>query len=158
MSPNPPRPRPFTSEVPFEFCPITESLECFGRKWALLVLRDVAFLKAPTFGQILHRNPGLTPRALSLQLRNLLHEGAIVRVPDPVDHRRVRYRLTPRGKDAVPILGALLQYGLRYHADRVFVDRKPRALGTVYPDQQDFLLGPLLAYARAAGKSAVRSP
>lgn len=56
-----PSPHPLTSQVPFEICPIPESLECFGRKWALLVLRDVAFLGDPTFGQILRRNPGPTP-------------------------------------------------------------------------------------------------
>lgn len=153
MQPRSHPPNKVVSQVPFEYCPITESLGCFGRKWALLVLRDVAFLGDPTFGHILRRNPGLTPRALSLQLRNLLHEGAIVRVADPDDHRRVRYLLTSRGKDAVPILGALLQYGLRYHADRVFMDRKPRTLGKIYPNQQNLLLGPLLAYARDADRS-----
>lgn len=144
---------PLTPQVDFEYCPVTESLTCFGRKWAILVLRDVAFLGDPTFGRILRRNPGLTPRALSIQLRNLVGEGAIVRVADPDDRRRIHYQLTPRGKDAVPILAALLQYGMRYHADRVFLDRRPRSLERIYPSEQAFLLGRLGTYARHSAES-----
>ncbi|MGI0140035.1 MAG: winged helix-turn-helix transcriptional regulator [Thermoplasmata archaeon] len=149
---------PLTSIVPFEVCPIAATLKSFGRKWALPVLRDVAFLREPTFGQILRRSPGLTPRALSLQLRNLRHEGAIVRVADPLDRRRVRYRLTRRGRDAVPILTALVEYGIRYHADRVFEDRLPRRLASIYPGEQPFLLGALDQYARSPAPTSKGSP
>jgi DNA-binding HxlR family transcriptional regulator len=136
------------ARVPLESCPITQSLVCYGRKWALLILRDVAFLGNPSFGDFLRRNEGLTPRALSIQLRNLTREGAIVRVTDPDDGRRVRYELTPRGRDAVPILGALLAYGLRYHSEQVFRDGKARTMERVYPGEQSLLLGRLLRYAR----------
>jgi DNA-binding HxlR family transcriptional regulator len=136
--------------VPFEYCPISESLDCFGKKWALQILRDVAFLGNPTFGQILRRNDGLTPRALSIQLRSLIREGAVRRVSDPADRRRVRYTLSRQGKDAVPILAALLQYGMRYHAHRVFVDGRRRGIETVYPGHQNFLLGRLASYASVA--------
>jgi DNA-binding HxlR family transcriptional regulator len=136
--------------VPLESCPITQTLDCYGRKWALLVLRDAAFLGNPCFGDFLRRNEGLTPRALSLQLRSLLREGAIVRVTDPRDRRKVRYELTPRGRDAVPILGALLAYGLRYRSERVFADGKARSMERVYPGEQPLFLGRLLRYAAKA--------
>jgi DNA-binding HxlR family transcriptional regulator len=138
------------ASVPLESCPITQSLGCYGRKWALLVLRDVAFLANPSFGDFLRRNEGLTPRALSIQLRNLIREGAIVRVVDPIDRRRVLYKLTPRGRDAVPILAALLAYGMRHHADRVFPDGNPRSMEQVYPGEQPLFLGRLIRYARKA--------
>jgi DNA-binding HxlR family transcriptional regulator len=139
------------SAVPLEACPITQTLDCFGRKWALLVLRDVAFLGNPSFGDFLRRNEGLTPRALSIQLRSLVHEGAIFRVLDPSDRRRVRYELTPRGRDAVPILGALLAYGLRYRSEQVFADGRSRSMERVYPGEQPLFLGRLLRYAEKAG-------
>lgn len=137
-----------TPSVPFEACPITESLGCYGRKWALLVLRDVAFLGNPTFGDFLRRNEGLTPRALSIQLRSLAKEGAILRVGDPKDRRRIHYELTARGRDAVPILGALLSYGMRYRSTRVFLDGQARTMQRVYPGEQPFFLGRLMSYAR----------
>ena len=87
-------------------CPIRLSLGSLGRKWALLILRDIAFLHDLTFSEILHRNTGLTPRALSLRLRDLQEEGVIERVVDRDDNRKIHYRLTKQGRDVVPILTA----------------------------------------------------
>jgi len=83
-----------------------------GRKWTLLILRDMAFLKLTKFGQILRNNPGLTPRVLSRRLRQMQQEGLVERV---VANDKVAYRLTSRGEDAVFILLAFLRYGIRHH-------------------------------------------
>ena len=92
--------------------PIRESVKRLGRKWTLLVLRDMAFLKLTRFGQILRNNPGLTPRVLSRRLRQMQHEGLVDR---RAEGDRVTYRLTARGEDAVFILLAFLRYGIRHH-------------------------------------------
>src|SRR5713101_1569152 len=59
---------PIIPRVPFEVCPIRSSLGVLGKKWTLLVMRDVAFYRLVKFSQILKNNPGLTPRVLSLRL------------------------------------------------------------------------------------------
>jgi DNA-binding HxlR family transcriptional regulator len=151
---------PIRSRVPFESCPIRTSLDfgCLGRKWALIVLRDVAFSRDITFSQILRKNSGLTPRALSIRLRDLQKEGVIERVADAVDNRKVHYRLTRQGEDVVPILTALIQYGVRYHSDKVFKDKLPRELESLYPGNQEFMLGRLERFAMRApgrGRAAV---
>jgi len=92
--------------------PIRESVKWLGRKWTLLILRDMAFLKLTKFGQILRNNPGLTPRVLSRRLRQMQQEGLVERV---VASDKVAYRLTSRGEDAVFILLAFLRYGIRHH-------------------------------------------
>ena len=92
--------------------PIRESVKWLGRKWTLLILRDMAFLKLTKFGQILRNNPGLTPRVLSRRLRQMQQEGLVERV---VANDKVAYRLTSRGEDAVFILLAFLRYGIRHH-------------------------------------------
>jgi DNA-binding HxlR family transcriptional regulator len=145
---------PIRSEVPFKSCPIRTSLDlgCLGRKWALIVLRDVAFSRDVTFSQILRRNSGLTPRALSMRVRDLQREGVIERVADAVDNRKVHYRLTRKGEDVVPILTALIQYGIRYHSDKVFEDRQPRELESLYPGKEGFLLGRLERFAKKADR------
>ncbi len=143
---------PVLPEVPFETCPIRASLGVLGKKWACLVLRDVAFLGEMTFTRILRNNPGMTPRILSIRLRDLRREGLIERVVDPHNQRDVRYRLTSKGQDAVPILTAFIQYGIQHHADRVFEDGRPREIGKVFPDKQQRLLGSLALYA-AEGKA-----
>jgi len=92
--------------------PIRESVKWLGRKWTLLILRDMAFLKLTRFGQILRNNPGLTPRVLARRLRQMQQEGLVERV---VTNEKVAYRLTSRGEDAVFILLAFLRYGIRHH-------------------------------------------
>ena len=139
---------PIHSKIPFESCPLQASLGCLGRKWALVVLRDIAFLRDATFGQILGRHPDLTPRALSMRLRDLGREGIIERLTDPADGRRVHYRLTRRGADAVPIVTAFIQYGIHHHANEVFADHVPRDLSQTFPKNRKFMLGELREYAR----------
>ena len=92
--------------------PIRESVKRLGRKWTLLILRDMAFLKLNRFGQILRNNPGLTPRVLSRRLRQMQQEGLLERLST---NDRIAYRLTSRGEDAVFILLAFLRYGTRHH-------------------------------------------
>jgi DNA-binding HxlR family transcriptional regulator len=138
---------PIVPEVPFDACPIRASLGVLGRKWSCLVLRDVAFFGEMTFSRILRNNPGLTPRVLSMRLRDLRDEGLIDRLVDPERPRGIRYRLSEQGKDAIPILTALIQYGIRHHADTVFRDRQPREIAEVFPGAQQRMLGRLAEYA-----------
>jgi DNA-binding HxlR family transcriptional regulator len=130
-------------------CPIEASLGTVGRRWGIVILRDIAFFPGVSFSQILKRNRGLVPRTLSLRLKQLAGDGLIERLPSATT-RRVRYELTDKGRDALPILTALIQFGIRYHADRVFEDGRPRSLEEVYPVGREILLGRLAAYARTA--------
>lgn len=137
-------------------CPISASLGVLGRKWALAVLRDVAFYKSVRFSDILRNNPGLTPRMLSFRLRELRKENFIRRVPHNPDENGVTYELTEKGTDVIPILTAFLSFGMKHHADTVFEDGKPRTLGQVLPGAQCELLGPLARYA-AEGDGLART-
>jgi DNA-binding HxlR family transcriptional regulator len=91
--------------------PMRLSVQRLGRKWTLLILRDLAFLKLSRFSQLQKNNPGLTPRVLARRLREMEDEGLIRR---SAGGRTVTYSLTPRGEDAVYILLAFLRYGLRH--------------------------------------------
>ena len=95
--------------------PIRDSLKVLGRKWTLLILRDIAFLKLKRFGQIRRNNPGLTPRVLSRRLNQMTGEGLLTR-EEKGD--AVYYCLTDRGEDAIYLLLALLRYGMRHHTGR----------------------------------------
>jgi len=104
--------RPIVPLLAYQGDPIRESVKVLGRKWTLLVLRDMAFLKLDRFGKLLRNNPGLTPRVLSRRLRQMQEEGLVER---HADGDEVTYRLTPRGEDAVFILLAFLRYGIKHH-------------------------------------------
>jgi DNA-binding HxlR family transcriptional regulator len=146
--------------VPFQNCPIATSLGSLGRKWTLTVLRDIAFRPDASFNVILRENPGLLPRTLSLRLLELTRDGLILRTPAGAGSRRVYYRLTTRGKDLWPVLSALVDYGSRYHADRVFEDGRARGIEETFPDSAALMMGRLVDYARTApaGPAESRTP
>ena len=113
--------RPFArSEIQVLSGPIQASLGILGRKWALTLLRDIAFYESVRFGDMMRRNSGLTPRILSMRLSDLSGAGFIHRCAP--GGRNATYRLTGKGKDTIPILAALTSFGIRHHADVVFPD------------------------------------
>ena len=142
--------RPILPRIPFKNCPIRASLGSLGHKWTFLVLRDIAFLGILTFGQIMRNNAGLTPRVLSMRLRDLRREGVIERVVNPEDERDIQYCLTEKGTDIIPILTAFIQYGARHHAEVVFEDEEPRGMESIFPGRQNVMLGRLVRYAQDA--------
>jgi DNA-binding HxlR family transcriptional regulator len=145
---------PSPPAVPFQACPIETTLGSLGRKWAITILREVAFVPNATFGVIRKGNPGLRQRTLSNRLRQLCAEGLIRRVVPPGDPRHPYYVLTTKGLDIWPILTSLFQFGTRHHADEVFADGRPRSLPDVYPNDAALLLGPVAEYARGADPAA----
>lgn len=128
-------------------CPIRATLGVLGRKWALVILRDIAYHPDPTFGYILGRSRGLTPRVLTNRLRELREEELIERISDSHDERKVHYRLTSKGKDVVPILIALSAFGMRHLLPRVDRDGNPRSLERTFPGLAPFLLRDLYRFA-----------
>lgn len=145
--PRPAEPRPrIAPKVSTIACPIQASLGVLGRKWAFVVLRDVAFFDGVRFSDILRLEPEMTPRVLSARLKDLTREGFVSR-RDADGGREVGYDLTRKGRDTVPILAALMDFAFRHHAADVFSDGRPRTLRQVMPGAQAQLLCGLLDYA-----------
>jgi DNA-binding HxlR family transcriptional regulator len=128
-------------------CPIRATMGVLGRKWALIILRDIAFRPNPTFGFLLQRSKGLTPRVLTNRLRELRQEELIEKVADAHDERKVHYRLTTKGKDVVPILMALSAFGLRHLVPPVGSGSPRRTLEQTFPGLAPGLLRDLYRFA-----------
>ena len=140
--------------VAMEGCPIVASLGVLGKKWALVLLRDAAFFGRTRFSDYLKANEALTPRVLSRRLKELVSDGLFDRVEGA--QGEVSYRLTEKGRDAIPILSAFFQYGAKHHPKGVFVDGRSHGLGEVFPGQQEFILGDLAGYARERRRPSAR--
>ena len=123
-------------KLSYQADPIRESLKILGRKWTLLILRDVAFLKLRRFGEVRRNNPGLTARVLSRRLSQMRDEGLLKRREDG---KAVYYDLTGTGEDAVYVLLALLRYGLRHHMNPKVIDEigAMRRLGYESPFEKE---------------------
>lgn len=123
-------------QVKFVQCPIRTSLGVLGKKWTMLILRDIGFLKIVRFNRILDSIPGLTPRVLSMRLRELEDEGYIECVGGKRQPLMVVWRLTEKGRDTMPILMQLTAFGSKWHADVVFKDKRPRDLHEIFPQTE----------------------
>jgi DNA-binding HxlR family transcriptional regulator len=123
-------------QVKFAQCPIRTSLGVLGKKWTMLILRDIGFLKIVRFNRILESIPGLTPRVLSMRLRELEDEGFIECIGFKRRPVMVVWRLTEKGRDTMPILIQLTAFGSKWHSDIVFQDKRPRTLSEIFPQPE----------------------
>jgi DNA-binding HxlR family transcriptional regulator len=113
--------------VKFAQCPIKTTLGILGKKWTMLVMRDIGILGVDRFNRLLESIPGLTPRVLSMRLKELEKEGFIQRIKEGKKSSMVvRWILTEKGRDALPILLQFTAFGSKWHADVVFEDKIPR--------------------------------
>jgi DNA-binding HxlR family transcriptional regulator len=119
--------------VPFKNCPIGTSLGVLGKKWTMLVMRDIGFLKIGRFNEILRTLPGLTPRVLSMRLRELEKNGFIRQIEIQRKPRLVRWVLTDKGRDTLPILISFIAFGSRWYPQLVFEDGQPRTPKDLFP-------------------------
>ena len=125
-------------QVKFVNCPIRTSLGILGKKWTILIIRDIGVRKINRFNRILESIPGLTPRVLSMRLKELEKEGLIVCIekkksPPPMI---VLWRLTEKGKDTLPILMQMVAFSSKWYAGVIFEDKRPRKLSEIFPQPE----------------------
>ncbi len=123
-------------QVKFVKCPIRTSLGVLGKKWTILIIRDIGFRKIERFNRLLESIPGLTPRVLSMRLKELEKEGLIECLKENKTPMMVLWRLTEKGKDTLPILLMLTAFSSKWYADFVFEDKKPRNLNEIFSEQK----------------------
>ena len=102
-------------ELPGRRCSIAGALDVVGDKWALLVVREIA-LGSKRFSDIL-AGTGAPRERLSARLSALVDAGVLERRPYSDAPPRSSYHLTAAGRDLLPVLQALLQWGDRWVAD-----------------------------------------
>jgi DNA-binding HxlR family transcriptional regulator len=97
-----------------DHCPIDEALQIVGTRSAMLILREAAY-GTRRFDEFARR-VGITEAVTAARLRQLTHEGLLRREPyrEPGQRTRYEYHLTEKGRDLLPALLALLQWGARY--------------------------------------------
>jgi DNA-binding HxlR family transcriptional regulator len=88
-------------------CPINLSLEVFGDKWSLLVLRDMMFGGKRHFRELLRSEEGISSNILADRLRKLMDEGMITRANDPSHKQKVIYSLTEKAIALAPVFAQL---------------------------------------------------
>lgn len=95
-------------------CPVNISLEVFGDRWSLLIVRDLMVRGFRAFQDFLDSGEGIATNILTDRLRRLQGAGIVEAERDPKDGRRVNYRLTKKGIDLAPVMLELLIWGAQH--------------------------------------------
>lgn len=93
-------------------CSLPKALEAVGERWSFLILRG-AFNGLAHFEEF-QCALGIARNILSNRLSRLVAHGILAREPDRADRRKIAYRLTDKGRDLLPVLIALRQWGERW--------------------------------------------
>jgi DNA-binding HxlR family transcriptional regulator len=95
-------------------CPVSLSLERFGDRWSLLIIRDLMVRGYRTFGEFQRAGEGIATNILAARLKNLEANGILNSENNPQDRRMAHYRLTEKGIDLAPALLEMLIWGARH--------------------------------------------
>ena len=90
---------------------LSAGVKTFAGKWKLPILWYLR-QRPRRFGELGSLLPGVTPKVLAYQLRQLVKAGLINRVQS-IAPRKVQYALTELGTDAAPLLTLLYEWGNR---------------------------------------------
>ncbi|WP_310397162.1 helix-turn-helix domain-containing protein [Hymenobacter sp.] len=105
------------------------TLELFGDKWSLLIIRDIMFNGKRHFRELLQSEEKIASNILTDRLGKLELEGIITKGPDPDHKQKHIYRLTPAGIDLLPLLTEIGAWSIKHR--RVPVELYPHALQLV---------------------------
>lgn len=92
-------------------CPISSSLDIFGDKWSLLILRDLMLYKTRTYGDFIKSEEKIATNILANRLQILEESGIIVKLPYPDNKVKGLYQFTEKGVDLVPTLVEIALWG-----------------------------------------------
>ncbi|MGH9586047.1 MAG: winged helix-turn-helix transcriptional regulator [Acidobacteriaceae bacterium] len=90
------------------------SLERFGDRWSLLLIRDMMVRGYRTFKEFQESGEGIASNILADRLDRLRASGIVESEPDERDGRRVIYRLTEKGIDLAPVVLDLLLWASKW--------------------------------------------
>ncbi len=94
-------------------CPVSSALELLGDKWTLLLVRDLLLGKG-TYSEFQQSPEGIPTNILADRLKRLQAADIIDRQPYQEKPLRYRYRLTDKGRDLLPVINALIDWGERH--------------------------------------------
>lgn len=97
-------------------CPVCRTADIVCAKWTLLIVRDLAEGRS-RFCELERSLTGISPRTLSLRLRELEHEGVVERQTFPEVPPRVEYALTEKGRALLPLIEDMRSFGEQWLDD-----------------------------------------
>jgi len=92
-------------------CPISSTLDVFGDKWSLLIIRDMLISHKKTFKEISDSDERIAPSILSARLKLLESIHLIFKTKTAENKKENIYLLTDKGVELTPIIIELTLWG-----------------------------------------------
>ena len=119
--------------VKMKSCPIENTFKIIGKKFTVLILRNMINGKQNRFNQFLNSIEEGNPKTLTIRLREMEKLGLINRKvyyhETPV---RIEYAPTEKALALRPILDMMAAYSMKYCSKEIFKDAKPRDFKEIY--------------------------
>lgn len=97
-------------------CGVCATAEILCSKWTAIIVRDLAACES-RFCELERSLAGISPRTLSLRLKELEDNGIVERQTFAEVPPRVEYALTKKGEALIPIVEAMRSYGEEWLAE-----------------------------------------
>ena len=96
-------------------CPVETTLLMISDKWKALILRDL-LNGTMRFGELRRSVGNVSQKVLTSNLRQMERDGLVHRKVYAEVPPRVEYSLTETGKSLRPVINAMRDWGVSYHA------------------------------------------
>lgn len=96
-------------------CPISCSLDIFGDKWSLLIIRDIMLRGKVSYSEFLESEEKIASNILVNRLKVLEEEEILSKKVSPANKSKFIYSLTPKGIDLLPIVIEIMDWGAKYN-------------------------------------------
>jgi DNA-binding HxlR family transcriptional regulator len=101
-------------------CPIDTTFKLLGKRFTILILRDMISLNLSRFNQFLHSIDGINPKTLSIRLKEMEKNNLIYRIVKDGHPIEVEYFLTEKGKAVQPILDQMASFSIKYCSQNIY--------------------------------------
>jgi len=95
-------------------CPISCSLDIWGDRWSLLIVRDLMLAKQCTYGDFLKSDEKIATNILASRLQTLEENSMITKSEHPDSKAKVLYKLTQKGIDLLPLMVEINLWAEKY--------------------------------------------
>jgi len=94
-------------------CPVACSLDIFGDRWTLLVIRDL-ILGRSRYKDFAASPERIPTNILADRLERLVNSGITRKIPSSPGSKQLGYELTEKGHALKPLLRAIRDWGLKW--------------------------------------------
>jgi DNA-binding HxlR family transcriptional regulator len=93
---------------------VASALCILGNKWTALIVKELSEGRV-RFSTLEQSLKGISPRTLSQRLDGMEQEGLITKQSFAESPPRVEYTLTSKGRELLPVLKSMAEWGSKYH-------------------------------------------